>query len=35
MRQSDDVGLGSLRGFGGWKLRGALDGGAWQALDGP
>ena len=35
MRQSDDVGPGTLRGFGGWKLRRVLDEGARQASDGP
>ena len=35
MHQSDDVGPGLLRGFGGWKLRGVLEGGARQASDGP
>ena len=35
MRQSDDVGSGSPRGFEGWKLCRALDGGARQASDGP
>ena len=35
MRQSDDVGLGSPRGYIGWKLHGTLNGGARQALDGP
>ena len=35
MRQSDDVGPGSLRGSGGWKLYGRLKGGARKASDGP
>ena len=35
MRQSDDVGPGSPRGYGGLKLRGTLNGGARQASDGP
>ena len=35
MCQSDDVGRGSPRSSGGWKLRGTLDGGARQASDGP
>ena len=35
MRQSDGVELGLLRGYGGWKLCGTLDGGAQQASDGP
>ena len=35
MSQSDDVGPGSPRGFIGWKLRRALNGGARQVSDGP
>ena len=35
MCQSDDVESGSPRGFGGWTLRGVLDGGARLASDGP
>ena len=35
MCQNDDVGSGSPGGFGGWKLRRALDRGARQDSDGP
>ena len=35
MRQSDDVRPGFPGSSGDWKLRGTLDGGSRQALDGP